>query len=121
MDPFVQNLIHYGLYFLAYLVVFGAVYLGRKANTYMTEKIGTEKMGQLRSGIETAVRALEQEGMLQRLEGYDKKAIAMNLARDLAEKLGIQVGEELLSFMIEEVVQIINTEAGKFTKYAEQS
>jgi len=116
MTPEVQQIVSIALQFLLGLLAILASYAGKKVLEYLQKKGLLDEYEYLKKGIETAVRALEQEGLLVEYTGEQKKEMAMIWARKIADDLGIKVSDEILDFLIEEVVQILNTEAGKFAK-----
>jgi hypothetical protein len=93
------------------LGIVAAVYYGRK---FIEAKLGAENYAQLKEGIATTVRALEQKGLIHKFDGVMKKRMAMMAARALRDQLGLDISNQQLDNMIEAEVQILNTLGGKF-------
>jgi len=109
-------LTEYGARLLGIVLATLLISLYRMAKSYLEAKIGSEKMGQLLQTTEIIVRSLEQEGLIKKLTGAEKKQMAKVLIEDAAAKLGLTLDSAFISDVIEHFVQVINTEAGAFQK-----
>jgi hypothetical protein len=86
----------------------------RAGVSYLSTKIGGEKVNLAAKLALTVVRALEQQGELLGFDGARKKEMAIVMLRQLFTKFNIDISEDLLDHLIEAAVPTINTKAGKF-------
>jgi len=114
MEQFVDVLSEAGLKLavLAVTVILALVY--REARKYIQSQLGAENFAMLKRLTETIVRALEQEGVLPKWTGEQKKEMASNLIKQWCEKMKLDIDDDTIDLAIEEAVQVLNTEAGKF-------
>lgn len=121
MDQFLQALVAVllspdAMNFYALVVVAMGTYLGKQLLNFIILKMGQAKYDYFVKEIETVVRALEQAGIIQHLDGPAKKAQATLYAHELRDWLKLDISDEMIDNIIEAFVQVLNTEAGKFTK-----
>lgn len=90
------------------------LYAWRYVKAYLVSSLGTDNYKKLTGFAETVVRALEQQGIIPKWTGEQKKEMAVNVLRQLCEKYKLDVDDDTLDMAIEEAVQILNTEQGKF-------
>jgi hypothetical protein len=81
--------------------------------TYLESKIGSEKFNLLKDYTQTIVRYLEQSPVFTELDGTKKKEQAISLITAWAKEHNLPITHELCDQIIEEAVQIVNTELGK--------
>lgn len=77
-------------------------------------KVGETKFNTFYQKAETVVRSLEQVGLLPKWDGAYKKQVATSVVHRIADELGLSVSDQEISDIIESIVQIMNTETGKF-------
>jgi hypothetical protein len=113
MDQYVQPLIS-----ALILCVVGVLsYSSKKAVdigiTYMQSKLGASQMQLFRDMASTVVRNLQQNPAFKDLEGSLKKERAIVEMTDYAGKIGLPVDTSFVGKVIEEAVQIMNSELGE--------
>jgi hypothetical protein len=114
MDQLVSTILDYSVQLLATVAFAVFVVAVRSGLSYLSTKIGGEKVNMAAKLALTVVRALEQQGELLGFDGARKKEMAIVMLRQLFAKFSIDISEDLLDHLIEAAVQTINTEAGKF-------
>jgi len=80
--------------------------------TYIQAKLGASQMQLFRDMASTVVRNLQQNPAFKDLEGSLKKERAILEMTDYAGKIGLPVDHSFVDKLIEEAVQIMNTELG---------
>jgi len=86
--------------------------LARKAVAYLQLKLGENTLSYAKQYATTVVRALEQDGAFQWLNGAEKKERAILTILQWAETNQLPIDRQLLEGIIEEAVQVMNAEAG---------
>jgi len=87
-----------------FVAIFGyGVYLLRK---YLAEQIGSQNEQKLYDFVQIIVRALEQE-VIDRT-GPEKKQEAIIAVKQFADNLGLEVDDDLIDWLIEYAVQLMN-------------
>jgi hypothetical protein len=110
----IQQLIRFGLILLMAMAMFA----WRRLQAYLEARIGAEQYGHIKEMVVTVVRALEQQGILLNLTGPEKKQMATSTIIQLLDRVGYEIEPAVLDKLIEEAVQVINTEQGAFQKFA---
>jgi hypothetical protein len=99
------------------LIIVGLLtYAGKQLVSYLRLKMGGDKFEQFATQVEQFVRYLEQIGIIQKLSNEEKKQRATVFAHQLRDALKLDISDEMIDIVIEAFVQVLNTEAGKFTK-----
>jgi hypothetical protein len=109
----IQQLIRFGLILLMAMAMFA----WRRLQAYLEARIGAEQYGHIKEMVVTVVRALEQQGILLNLTGPEKKQMATSTIIQLLDRVGYEIEPAVLDKLIEEAVQVINTEQGAFQKF----
>jgi hypothetical protein len=116
MNQFFSQLV---LYLIALLVVLGAAFSWRWLKSYLRLKLGEKTYNLLADKAEMIVRSIEQTGFYAKWDGAYKKQLAMIALRKFADLMKLTVTDDELDQIIEAMVQLLNTEAGKFALPAE--
>ena len=115
-EQFVAMAVEYAVKAVAFLLSIAGLTLYAVIKQYLSAKVGAEKLATFKQMAETTVRALEQEGLIRNLDGSAKYEIATLALRNLRDALGASmITDPMIDTFIEAAVQIINTEAGKFS------
>jgi hypothetical protein len=102
------------LYVVVILVVLLAAFSWRWIKNYLRLKLGEKTYDLLADKAEMIVRSIEQTGFYAKWDGAYKKQLAMVALRKFADLLKLDVTDDVLDEVIEAMVQLLNTEAGKF-------
>ena len=115
LDILVANLIEALALVLAGIVSVVIAGFGKIAIAYIKAKMTSEQYDFLKKGAATIVRFIEQTALWDDLlkEGSAKKERAMLLITEWAHEHGIPLTYELLDRIIEEAVNIMNSELGE--------
>ena len=102
------------------IIAFGARKLITVGVAYLESRIGVQAYDQLKTYASTIVRSLEQTPAYQTFAGDQKKEIAINYLSNYAVKLGLEnLPNGYISDIVEEAVQIMNTELSKIDVFGE--
>jgi hypothetical protein len=115
-EQFVALAMEYAVKAAAFILSIAGLTLYAVIKGYLVAKVGAEKLATFQEMAMTTVRALEQEGLIRNLDGSAKYEIATLALRSLRDAMKASfITDPMIDTFIEAAVQILNTEAGKFT------
>jgi len=86
----------------------------QKGVQYLKVKLGDTQLGTLKEIAQTVVRSLEQNPIFKDLDPTAKKERAVLAITTWCEKNNIPITHEFIDSLIEEAVQVMNVEMGKY-------
>lgn len=117
IEPYVQSLLEALVMLVCVLAAFGL----HELRKYLIQKMGSEEfektakiLGIAKEVTTSAVRYLEQAGVLHGWNGEEKKERAIIYVRDQLAKYGVDMSFGEIDTLIEEAVQVMNAEVNQF-------
>ena len=95
--------------------------LAVRATTWLKTRLSADQLVLLKENTQTVVRSLEQSPVTKSLDGQAKKEQAILDITHWCAKNNIPISKDYIDALIEEAVQIFNTEIGKYTPAIESN
>lgn len=117
----IDNLISALVLAIVGVIAYGLRSLVTVGVLYLKEKLGTTKYAQLITFASTTVRALEQSPVSNMWLGDHKKQYAMEKLQAFADYINYPIEGEMIEDLVEEAVQIMNSEIQKIDLFEDLS